>query len=67
VLKNFCRNENIKFDKYDQYVCYIAYIFNLAVQKILMVLKTDKATDKDKLLQDEQNTLEICEIIPKVN
>jgi hypothetical protein len=67
ILKSSCRNKNIEFDKYDQYVCYIVHILNLTVQEVLVVLKASEITDKNELLQDKQDTPEICEIIPKVN
>ena len=64
ALKSTCKS---KFDKYDQHVCYIAHILNLTVQKILVMLKADKVTNKNDLLQKEQDTQRICNIILKVN
>ena len=67
TLKSTCKSENIEFDKYDQHVHCIAHVLNLAVQKALAMLKAGEATDEDELLQKEQDTQRICNIIPKVN
>ena len=67
ALENTCKSENIKFDKYDQHVCCIAHVLNLAVQEALVTLKAGEVTDENELLQEEQDTQRICNIIPKVN
>ena len=64
ALKSTCKS---KFDKYDQHVCCIAYVLNLAAQKTLVMLKADKVTDEDKLLQEQQNTQRIYNIILKIS
>jgi len=67
ALESTCKSESIEFDKYDQHVRCIAHVLNLAVQEALVTLKAGEATDEDELLQEEQDTQRICNIIPKVN
>jgi len=67
ALESTCKSENIEFDKYDQHVRCIAHVLNLAVQEALVTLKAGEVTDENELLQEEQDTQRICNIIPKVN
>jgi len=64
ALESTCKSE---FDKYDQHVRCIAHVLNLAVQEASVTLKAGEATDENELLQGQQNTQRICNIIPKVN
>jgi len=64
ALESTCKSE---FDKYDQHVRCIAHVLNLAVQEASVMLKAGEATDENELLQGQQNTQRICNIIPKVN
>jgi len=64
ALKSTCKSE---FDKYDQHVRCIAHVLNLAVQEASVTLKAGEATDENELLQGQQNTQRICNIISKVN
>ena len=65
ALKDICKNENIKFDKYNQHIYCITHIFNFAIQDILVTLKADKANKNE--LSEEQNIVGANEIIPKVS